>query len=154
MSRHRIRKMRDLVEADLEIMPLMNLFVVLIPMLLLSAVFLELSVIHMAAPGGDGAEADAKESLDLAVHITADAYRVEGNGIEAREFPREDRRDVGATFQLATYLQTVATDHPDNRAVRIVSQPTTHYDEIIEVMDRSREAGLPEASLQGDQVSH
>ncbi|MEZ4650287.1 MAG: biopolymer transporter ExbD [Candidatus Eisenbacteria bacterium] len=149
MARHRIRKMRDLVEADLEIMPLMNLFVVLIPMLLLSAVFLELSVIHMAAPGGDAAEKEAKESLDLAVHITEGAYRVEGNGIESREFSRRDRSDSGASSELAAYLQTVAADYPENHAVRIVSQPTTHYDEIIEVMDRSREAGLPEASLQG-----
>ena len=149
MARHRIRKMRELVEADLEIMPLMNLFVVLIPMLLLSAVFLELSVIHMAAPGDDAAESPPAESLDLAVFITGEAYRVEGHGIEPTEIGRAYRKDEVAGADLSSLLQTIALDYPENHAVRIVSLPTTHYDEIIEVMDRSREAGLPVASLQG-----
>lgn len=149
MARHRIRKMRGIVEADLEIMPLMNLFVVLIPMLLLSAVFLELSVIHMSAPGGDGADTPETESLDLAVFITGESYRIEGNGIESAEIGRAARQDEIAGAELSARLQTIADEYPTNRAVRIVSLPTTHYDEIIEVMDRSREAGLPEAALQG-----
>jgi hypothetical protein len=33
--------------------------------------------------------------------------------------------------------------------VRIVSPQSTHYEEIIQVMDAARAAGLPEASLQG-----
>lgn len=148
MARHRIRKMRELVEADLEILPLMNLFVVLIPMLLLSAAFLQLAVINMAAPGGDEAMAEPIESLDLAVHILPQGYAVEGNGIERREIARSGRDDGQATDQLAALLTSIAQEHPTNRAVRIISLPTTQYDEIIAVMDRSREAGLPEASLQ------
>lgn len=148
MARHRIRKMRELVEADLEILPLMNLFVVLIPMLLLSAAFLQLAVINMAAPGGDEAMAEPIESLDLAVHILPQGYAVEGNGIERTEIARSGRDDGQATEQLAALLTSIAQEHPTNRAVRIVSLPATQYDEIIAVMDRSREAGLPEASLQ------
>ncbi len=44
------RSFRELVEKDLDIMPLMNLFVALIPMLLISAVFLNVTVIEMDAP--------------------------------------------------------------------------------------------------------
>jgi biopolymer transport protein ExbD len=33
--------------------------------------------------------------------------------------------------------------------VRIVSPANTRYDEIIQVMDAARAAGLPEAALQG-----
>lgn len=148
MARYRIRKMRELVEADLEIMPLMNLFVVLIPMMLLSAVFLELSVIHMAAPGGEEGAALEAEALDLAVYITGQSYRVEGNGLTPAEILRPEREDAAAAAELAGVLQAIVAQHPENRAVRIVSLPTTHYDEIIEVMDRTREAGLSDASLQ------
>ena len=69
---HRRRGYRQLVEADLDIMPLMNLFVVLIPMLLLSAVFVEINAIEMDLPG-DGATAEtARESLELTIRLETD----------------------------------------------------------------------------------
>ena len=49
-ARANTRSFRAHVEDDLEIMPLMNLFVALIPMLLISAVFLNVTVIDMKAP--------------------------------------------------------------------------------------------------------
>ncbi|NNE08590.1 MAG: hypothetical protein HKN20_08515 [Gemmatimonadetes bacterium] len=87
------------IESDLEILPLMNLFVVLIPMLLLSAVFLEMSVIRMNLPpevAADEAQDDsgAEESLLLAVTIRDDAFVVEGRGIETIVIAREKTRPV------------------------------------------------------------
>ena len=53
MIRKRQRSLGEHVEGDLEILPLMNLFVVLIPMLLISAVFVHLTVIRMNLPSDD-----------------------------------------------------------------------------------------------------
>ena len=50
MRRSTRRGYRQVIESDLEIMPLMNLFVALIPMLLISAVFLNVTVIDMKLP--------------------------------------------------------------------------------------------------------
>jgi biopolymer transport protein ExbD len=44
-------------------------------------------------------------------------------------------------------LKAIVAAHPNNREVRIVAEPTTRYEAIIEVMDISRAAGLPEAGL-------
>jgi len=44
------RSFRHEVNCDLELRPLMNVFIVLIPMLLMSAVFIEIRVIEMALP--------------------------------------------------------------------------------------------------------
>ncbi len=163
MARRRLRRFREIVESDLEILPLMNLFVVLIPMLLLSAVFLELSVIHMAAPGGDEQAEVEKESFDLAVHISETSWEIRARNIETRVISRTEAGMVEAdgsdgmtsaidfataVGRLHAALIEIAVDHPENKAVRIVSQPDTIYEDIIEVMDASRAAGLPEASLQ------
>jgi biopolymer transport protein ExbD len=142
------RGYRRIVESDLEIMPLMNLFVALIPMLLISAVFLNVTVIDMKAPP-DAVEADGgdrKESLALAVTIKDDYYVVEGRRIEKRVIPRADE---DAEDRLADALADVVTRHPDNRDVMIVSQPHTLYADIIAVMDVSRESGLPSVALLG-----
>ena len=44
-------------------------------------------------------------------------------------------------------LKGFAASHPEHREVRIVSRSATRYEEIIDVMDMARAAGLPEAAL-------
>jgi len=146
MRRAKASRFRTIVEGDLEILPLMNLFVVLIPMLLLSAVFLEVAVVRMDLPE-DGASGDsAEETLDLSVWIEEGKYVIQGNSLEETEVTRTGEDDREA---LTEALERVAAAHPANRSLRIVSRPATQYEEIIHVMDASREAGMPLVSLQG-----
>ena len=44
-------------------------------------------------------------------------------------------------------LASIAAQHPDHREVKIVADPATRYEDIIDVMDVSRAAGLPDAAL-------
>ena len=142
------RRYRDIIENDLEIMPLMNLFVALIPMLLISAVFLNVTVIDMKAPSEatDADDGDKKENLALAVTIKDDYFVVEGRRISKRVISRAGE---DAEARLADALADVVARYPDNRDVMIISQPQTLYTDIISVMDVSRESGLPSVSLLG-----
>ncbi|MBK7771948.1 MAG: biopolymer transporter ExbD [bacterium] len=143
----RRRGFREAVADDVDLLPLMNLFVALIPMLLVSAVFLNITVIDMKAPGDEAAQARAEQArveLALSVTISAGSYVVEGNGLERVSVGRNDPE---AAAQLAKVLAGVAGQYPDNRDVMIVSQSDTRYEDIVRVMDISREAGLPGASL-------
>ena len=142
------RGYRDIIENDLEIMPLMNLFVALIPMLLISAVFLNVTVIDMKAPpdATDAADGNKRESLALAVTIKDHYYVVEGRSVQKRVIARSDE---DADAQLAGALADVVARFPDNKDLMIVSQPHTLYADIIAVMDISRESGLPSVSLLG-----
>lgn len=71
-------------EEDLNLAPMMNLVIILIPMLLLSVVFLEVSVINITAPtlsvGGppnqEPKEQDDKEPLNLTVAISASGFQI------------------------------------------------------------------------------
>jgi biopolymer transport protein ExbD len=135
---------RSVVAADLEILPLMNLFIVLIPMLLLSAVFVELSAIDLNLPASSDVN-EPEESLELSVTILDDGYVVRGNGIDAHKVGTEDGALVAA-------LAAIANEFPGHRDIRIVSGPSTRYQEIVSVMDVSREAGLPDVALVGGEV--
>jgi biopolymer transport protein ExbD len=154
MARHVGRKFgkREIVEADLDLLPLMNLFIAIIPMLLLSAVFVQLSAIDLNLPPAlerNEKGSDQKESLALAVTIRDDHYVVEGNQLRAQVI---SRREEGADERLGEVLTAVEREHPDNEDVMIISQEDTRYDEIIHVMDISRDAGMPVASLLGTRV--
>lgn len=143
----RRRGFREVVADDVDLLPLMNLFVALIPMLLVSAVFLNITVIDMKAPGDEAAQTRAEQAgaeLALSVTISTASYVVEGNGLDRVTI---ERGNPEATDLLGRALAGIAVSHPDNRDVMIVSQTDTRYEDIVHVMDISREAGLPGASL-------
>lgn len=142
------RNFRGMPEGELDLLPMMNVFIVLIPMLLTSAVFLKVTVIDTNVPSASAAASPAGENLSLAVTIKDNYFVVEGHGIEPRTIARAD---ADAPSQLAAALAEVAIRHPDNQDVIIISEPTTRYQDIIAVMDISRASGLPSASLLGAQ---
>ncbi len=147
MIRRRRKHFHEHVEEDLEILPLMNLFVVLIPMLLISAVFIEMAVIRMDLPGEDAPPPKPRESLALSVSIRPEAWVVKGRRLPTSTV---ERGADDAEARLADLLAGIAAEHPDDHDVVIRSQPDTRYDDIVAVMDVSRDAGLPNVSLAED----
>ncbi len=144
---HRGRSSRSHVAADLELLPLMNIFIVLIPMLLLSAVFVEVRAIEMAAPRvSDSAQAEPRRTLDLAIGVADAGWVVQGDGITE---VRVARPADGSLVPLIDALRQITSQHPEEKSVRIVSEPGTRYEELVSLMDAARAAGLPDASLMG-----
>ena len=140
-------ELRERLDGDLEILPMMNLFVVLIPMLLLSAVFIELSVIRMTLPSDDATETPKQqEALGLSIAIEEARWVVKGRALESLVVSRESD---DAVEQLRGALSEITGRFPDNRDVVIVSTPRTRYDDIVKVMDVSRETGIDNISLSG-----
>jgi len=154
-AREEKKAKRIQVNSDLNLLPLMNIIIVLIPMLLLSAVFIEIRTIEMAPPAvAVPANQVIPESLDLAIRISENAYVVEGRGIPSAVIPRPAgaQRDSApgseASDELTKALGVIASAHPDNHDIRIIAQATTRYEEIIALMDLARAAGLPMAALE------
>jgi len=152
----RSRSSRHGINSDLELRPLMNVFIVLIPMLLMSAVFVEIRVIEMSLPQtAQAAQPAADASFDPAVHILADTYVIEVNGAVVQSVARENADADGtlpsrnAATQLTQVLTSLAASHPEQKEIRIVAQSSTHYQEIIGLMDIARAAGMPQAGLEG-----
>ena len=153
----RLRSSRHLVNCDLELRPLMNVFIVLIPMLLMSAVFVEIRVIEMSLPRAVDANTvpAAVVPLELAIRVRADAYLVEGAGVVLQTISRPAGRDASAvpgaeaSAALTRVLLGVVASHPENKDIRIIAEAGTHYQEIVALMDLARAAGLPQAALEG-----
>jgi biopolymer transport protein ExbD len=150
MSRRR-RSWKDAHNGDVEIelMPLMSVFIALIPMLLLSAVFLEMAVIPMNLPSGDPEAPVApppRAPLGLSVIILDQAFAIEATGVPRRVVARAND---GKELELAATLAEFAQSYPENKDVVIGSGPRVLYKNLIDVMDVAREAGLANISLLG-----
>ena len=158
LAKRRNKKKRwgQIIASELNVLPLMNLFIVLIPLLLLSAVFIEVSVIEMNQSSAEEEHQEPlEESLALAIRILDDAYIVEGNGIDPRTILRRlessttSERESASSRVLARALAEIIATFPNNLSVQIIAEETTHYEDIIMVMDISRDAGLTQTALVG-----
>ncbi|HTR97633.1 MAG TPA: biopolymer transporter ExbD [Candidatus Acidoferrales bacterium] len=153
----RIRSSRTTVNCDLELRPLMNVFIVLIPMLLMSAVFMEIRVIEMSLPrrAASVAALPAAAPLELELHVESGAYVLAGRGVTPASFARKPASardgapDATTSAQLESALAAIVAAHPGTRDIKIVVESPTRYQEIVSLMDLARAAGLPEAGLEG-----
>jgi biopolymer transport protein ExbD len=129
--------------SDLNITPVMNLFVCLIPFLLISAVFVQLSVIETNAPSRTSRAGAADTTLVMVV-ITNRGFTVTGTGAAFRnsqaaaEIPKK-----GEEYDYATLTQMLTQfKKNDDKAqdVLLMTEPTVEYRVIIGVMDAARTA--------------
>ncbi len=155
-GRHSKRGRGHRVETpDLELMPMLNVFISIIPMLLLSAAFVQLAVIDTGLPAtATAAAAPADAAADapppVTIHVRGGQYVVERAGSPARAIARgravESADDPGR-LQLEAVLRSYVPADGAGPEVRIVPSVTTKYDEIIFLMDLARAAGLTNAAL-------
>jgi biopolymer transport protein ExbD len=143
-------KDRKLQEDDLNITAVMNIFLILIPFLLLTAVFVKIAVLEFSLPSADSptsepaAEKKAVVTI-LAIHDTGFELKTQG-----MKFPLIVKKDENFDFQtLVERLQEVRQLHQDTEDIIIAPQASIKYETIIKVMDRCRENGFPNISISG-----
>ena len=157
MFRKRSKKLKE-VNAELNITAFMNLMVVLVPFLLMTAVFSQVSILNMNLPTGaspDEVVTEEEPPKALEVIIRADRFDVlERNSGLLKSIPNiEQGHDY---LMLNTYLQQVKT-HPEfntDTSITLLMEPDTPYDFLIQTMDAVRIIVREEKELdeEGNQI--
>ncbi|NNE09821.1 MAG: biopolymer transporter ExbD [Gemmatimonadetes bacterium] len=138
--------------SDIDMVPMMNLFTVLVPVLLLAAVFANVTVLELQLPpkgsGEEGAERFVeKEALNLMVVISAEGITVGGSGgFLPSVLKTEGHYDPN---ELIALLQIVRNEFPEEAEVTVASEPTIPYENVMAVMDICRERGFNQIALVG-----
>lgn len=134
--RSKWRRRRNVETPDLEITAFMNLMVVLVPFLLITAVFSRLAIIELNLPAASTVAAE-EPTFQLEVTVRDDGLEVgeRTNGLLTR-LPRTDGKyDFKA---LAGYLQRVKASYPDMTNATVLLEPDVPYDTLVQVMDALR----------------
>lgn len=136
-KRRVIRRKHPAVE--LNITAFMNLMVVLVPFLLMSAVFSHITVLdlNLPPPGSKAGKDPKKPPYELRVTIRKKALILSDNrGGLIKRIPRL------ATSHNYPILKQVLTQvkarFPDMKNITILSEQDTVYDDLIQVMDSAR----------------
>ena len=140
MSRRRLRTGSKNKTVALDITAFMNLMVVLVPFLLMTAVFTNISILDLKLPASDDIKSsgDDKKSFGLNVIIYKDRLVLtDQQGGVIKKIPAPES---GHNFPLLTKtLRLVKTKYPDLSSIAILSEPDTNYDNLIKAMDSVRE---------------
>jgi biopolymer transport protein ExbD len=132
------RRHRRKDAADLNITAFMNLMVVLVPFLLITAVFSRLTILELNLPSSAEATPETPQVLNLEVIVRKDELQVADRGTGLlRAIPRNpDGQDLVA---LKSFLRDeVKARFPEASAITILLEPDIPYDTVVQVMDAVR----------------
>ena len=124
---------------ELNITAFMNLMVVLVPFLLMTAVFSHITVLdlNLPPPGNSAGKDPENPPFELRITIRKSALVLSDNkGGLIKQIPRVQS---GHNFiALRETLKLVKSRFPDKTNVTILSEAKTPYDDLISVMDSAR----------------
>jgi len=138
--RHHNRRTRETPE--LNITTFLNLMVVLIPFLLISAVFSRVTIMELSVPTSAGGSAVNTPNFAIEVIVRKSGFEIaNGSSVEAAIPKKEEQYDME---MLSEMLMRLKAKYPNKEDATILMEPEIQYDYLIQVMDAVRGAEVQE----------
>ncbi len=150
-SRLRRREMLD--DAEPNMVPIMNMFMVLIPFLLMSASFYHIKAVNTSVPvlseSIDDQENGPIVSLTLVVELKKDSLKVSAMSEQLTddelsqfkaEYPCEEKNRYPMEL-FTVYLENIKALYPKSDTLILIPDSSTDYETIISTMDTARKTG-------------
>ena len=130
---------------ELDITTFLNLMVVLIPFLLISAVFSRVAILELSVPTSAGGGASNTPDLSIEVIVRKAGFELANGAQVVAAIPKKDEQyDMKRLSELLIRLKA---DYPHKEDATILMEPDIEYDYLIQFMDRVRAAEIrPEGS--------
>jgi biopolymer transport protein ExbD len=145
--RHHYR--RHLKEApDLDMTTFLNLMVVLVPFLLITAVFSRITIIELSLPSAAGGPASVKPSFRVEVVVRDAGLEITNGSSVIASLPKAEDEEYDLE-RLGEMMISLKRDHPSKTDASVLLEPHIEYDHLIQVMDVVRSAANPDAE-EGD----
>lgn len=136
------RRRRPIADEAIHIVALWNLMIILIPFLLLSAVFSQTSILNLYLPPPAAAPVPDQPPHDRVakpvVSILRDGYVLSDGPQVIAAIPLDENGDYNAR-KLTELLVTIKRSIPTQQDIVILSDPETSYETIVQTMDAARE---------------
>ena len=135
--RHHYNKRRA-ETPTLDVTTFLNLMVVLIPFLLISAVFSRVTIMELSVP--TTAAHSALHTPNFAIEIIVRKAGLEianGQSVEAAIPKKDGKYDMQMLYEVLTRLKAL---YPEKEDATILMEPDIEYDYLIQIMDAVRGA--------------
>jgi len=146
----RFRRNREQEDVELDMVPIMNMFLVLIPFLLMSASFFHLKAINTSVPvlGKNSEQTDTEKNAKLTIILELTGKSIQLSAVSddvdyemldrlKKKFDMKDS-DQQRMNELITYLREVKQNFPSSDTLILIPEEDVIYETIIRTMDIAR----------------
>jgi biopolymer transport protein ExbD len=136
MNRRHHARGRTAEAPELDITTFLNLMVVLIPFLLISAVFSRVAIMELSVPTSAGGAVTNKPDFAIEVIVRKAGLEIaNGSSVEAAIPKKEDQYDMK---MLTDMLLRLKAQYPEKEDATVLMEPDIEYDYLIHIMDAVR----------------
>ena len=135
-------KQKSPLETDimhvLNLTPMMDVLIVLVIFLLVTAVFMSITIMELSIPKGADRPAAGKPSFAIEVIIRKAGLQISNGATVQAVIPKKgDAYDIE---QLSNMLVRLKEQYPEKQDATVLTEPQIEYDYLIQVMDAVRVA--------------
>jgi biopolymer transport protein ExbD len=138
--------------AGLLLVPMIDIFTVLVTFLLMTAVFARITILQLDLPSAAGGP-PSEPTFRLEVIVRQEGLELTNGTTRIATLPTvSGEYDLKTLTELALSLKR---DHPDVDSASVLLEAAVKYDSLIQVMDAIRSTELPatDVSLAGQEVA-
>lgn len=133
----RKKNLHEVVE--LNITAFMNLMVILVPFLLVTAVFSRMTVLELNLPALDQAQAQSTEKLDLVLELVVRERSFDLQDANLGQLYRVEREGQPKDWEnLVKVLMEIKSRYPEEKTITLLMESGISYKTMIAVMDHVR----------------
>jgi biopolymer transport protein ExbD len=135
-------KLQGKQELELNITTFLNLMVVLVPFLLITAVFSRMAIIDLNLPSSTSGPAASERGFRPEVIVRELGLEITNGSEIIATIPKvDDDYDIAT---LAKYMRSLKEDYSEVDAASVLLEPQIPYDYLIQVMDVVRSVDVPD----------
>lgn len=146
MARRHHYKRRAKETYEIDVTTFLNLMVVLVPFLLITAVFSRLTIVELNLPSTAGGPSDTQEGFNLEVIVREAGIELTNGQAVIASIPNKD--EAFDLDTLSDYVVELKQQYPDQEAASVLMEAQIPYDYLIQVMDIVRSVEVP---LEGEE---
>ena len=138
--RHHYRR-RAKPAHELDVTTFLNLMVVLVPFLLITAVFSRLTIVELNLPSSAGGATNQEDAFRVEVVVREQGIEITNGRSIIGTIPNKD--DEFDLQTLSDFMVDLKQEYPDHDAASVLMEPQIPYDYLIQVMDIVRTYEVP-----------
>ena len=134
------------VNADLNLVPYIDLLTCMVAFLLITAVWSQLARlnVHQKGQGQAGEDTPPEKVFKLVVVVNSEGYNLVADQDQQPIPKRGDQYDYE---KLATELKKLKDSHPDKTDIQVASEDAIKFEALVKTMDTAMTARFPDISL-------
>ena len=141
MARKHHYKRRRCNDYEIDVTTFLNLMVVLIPFLLITAVFSRLTIVELDLPSNASGAAPHEESFRIEVIVREAGIEISNGTVVIATVPKKD--DDYDLETLSEMMVALKQEYPEIDTASVLMEAFIPYDYLIQVMDIVRTVEVP-----------